>query len=119
MEERVDRHIEDKKIMPSQLGAFILSNSKRVPNNFSRPIDGFRNKNIYYQETDSLYIEKKHWEKLDKFGLVGNDLCQDKNDYGDGGIFYSLFLAPKIKYSLTINEYGLVEEHKKFKVLEM
>ena len=29
--------------------------------------------------------------------------------------FYSLFLAPKVKYCLTINEYGLVEEHKTFK----
>ena len=38
-----------------------------------------------------------------------------KNDYGDGGIFYGLFLATKIKYCLTINEYGLVEEHKTFK----
>ena len=27
-------------------------------------------------------------------------------DY-DGGIFYSLFLAPKVKYCLTIIEYGI------------
>ena len=29
--------------------------------------------------------------------------------------FCSLFLAPKIKYCLTINEYGIVEERKIFK----
>ena len=50
-----------------------------------------------------------------KTSLVGGNLLQGKNDYGDGGIFYSLFLAPKVKYCLTINEYGLVEEHKTFK----
>ena len=28
---------------------------------------------------------------------------------------YGLFLAPKIKHCLTINEYGIMEEHKIFK----
>ena len=102
--------------MPSQLGAFILSNSKRIMNNFVKVvIDGFKTNKVYYGDTDSIYIEKKHWDILDKAKLVGNDLCQGKNDYGDGGIFYSLFLAPKVKYCLTINEYGIVEEHKTFK----
>ena len=31
------------------------------------------------------------------------------------GIFYGLFLAPKIKYCLTIDEYGIISEHKTFK----
>ena len=30
-------------------------------NNFIRVIDGFKTNNVYYQDTDSLYIEKKHW----------------------------------------------------------
>ena len=115
MDEGIDNEIEDRNTMPSQLGAFILSNSKRIMNNFIRVIDGFKTNNVYYQDTDSLYIEKKHWNSLDKAMLVGNDLLQGKNDYGDGGIFYSLFLAPKVKYCLTINEYGIVEEHKTFK----
>ena len=38
-----------------------------------------------------------------------------KNDYKDGSIFYGLFLAPKIKYCLTINKYGVIDEHKTFK----
>ena len=84
-------------------------------NNFIRIIDGFKSNNVYYQDTDSLYIHKKYWKELDKAGLVGNDLLQGKNDYGDGGIFYSLFLAPKVKYCLTINEFGIIEEHKTFK----
>ena len=32
-----------------------------------------------------------------------------------GGIFYGLFLAPKIKYCVTIDEFGTVQEHKTFK----
>ena len=30
-------------------------------------------------------------------------------------MFYGLFLAPKIKYWLTINKYGVIDEHKTFK----
>ena len=30
-------------------------------------------------------------------------------------MFFGLFLAPKIKYCLTINEFGVIEEHKTFK----
>ena len=59
LDEGIDKEIEDKNTMPSQLGASILSNSKRIMNNFVRIIDGFKNNNVYYQDTDSLYIEKK------------------------------------------------------------
>ena len=84
-------------------------------NNFIHAIDGFYTNDVYYTDTDSLYIENKHWDKLDKAGLVGKGLIQGKNDYKDGGIFYGLFLAPKIKYCLTINNYGVIDEHKTFK----
>ena len=53
--------------------------------------------------------------KLDQAGLVGKNLLQSKNDYKDGGIFYGLFLGPKIKYCLTTNKYGVIDEHKTFK----
>ena len=52
---------------------------------------------------------------LDKASLVGKNLCQDKNYYKTGGIFYALFLAPKIKYCLTINELGVIGQHMTFK----
>ena len=52
---------------------------------------------------------------LDKANLVGEELCQGKNDYKTGGIFYGLFLAAKIKYCLTIDEFGVIKEHKTFK----
>ena len=104
-----------KNTLPSHLGAFILSNSKRIMNNFIREINGFYNNSIYYGDTDSLYIEKKYWDVLDKVYLVGKNLCQGKNDYKTGGIFYGFFLAPKIKYCLTINELGVIEQHMTFK----
>ena len=47
--------------------------------------------------------------------MVGRNLLPAKNDYTGGGIFYGLFLAPKIKYFSTINKYGVINEHKTFK----
>ena len=47
--------------------------------------------------------------------MVGKALLQGEKDYKDGGIFYRLFLAPKIKYCLTINKYGVIDEHRTFK----
>ena len=114
-----DAGLEDeiKKVntMPLHLGAFVLSNSKRYMNNFIHAINGFFTNDVYYTDTDSLYIENKHWDKLEKASLVGKNLLQGKNDYKDGGIFFGLFLAPKIKYCLTINKYGVIDEHKTFK----
>ena len=104
-----------KNTLPSHLGAFILSNSKRIMNNFIREINGFYNNSIYYGDTDSLYIEERCWDVLDKENLVGKYLCQGKNDYKTGGIFYGLFLAPKIKYVSTINDYGIIQQHMTFK----
>ena len=84
---------EVKKVntLPLQLVVFILSNSKRFMNNFIHAIDGFYSNDEYYTDTDSLYIENKHWEKLKEKNFVGKNLLQGKNDYGDAGIFYGLF----------------------------
>ena len=60
-----------KNTLPNHLGAFILSNSKRIINNFIREINGFYNNIIYYGDRDSLYIEKIYWDVLDKANLVG------------------------------------------------
>ena len=111
----LDDDYDIKKTLPAVLLAFTLSISKRIMNNFIREINGFYNITIYYTDRDSLYIEKKYWDVLDKANLVGEDLCQGKNDYKTGGIFYGLFLAPKIKYCLTIDGYGIIQEHKMFK----
>ena len=114
-----DEGLEDKVknviTLPLKLAVFILSNSKRIMNNFIHAVDGFYTNDVYYTDTDSLYFESKHWDKVIKARLVDKNLLQGKSDYGDGGIFSSLFLAPKIKYCLTINKYGVTDEHKTFK----
>ena len=81
-------------------------------NNFVTEINGFYNYSIYYGDTVSLYIEKKPWDVLDRANLVGERLCQGKIDYKTGGIFYGLVLAPKIKFSLIIDDYGITEKYK-------
>ena len=111
----LDDDCDIKNTLPAVLGAFILANSRRIMNKFVREINGFYESNIYYTDTDSLYIEKKYWDVLDKANLVGDNLCQGKNDYKSGGIFYGLYIAPKIKYCLTIDGYGIIKEHKTFK----
>ena len=114
-----DAGLEDeiKKLntMPLHSTAFVLSNSKRIMNNFIHAINGLYSNDVFYTDTDSLYIENKHWDKLDKAGLVGKNLLQRKNDYKEEGIFYGLFLAPKIKYCVTTNKFGVIDEHKTFK----
>ena len=90
-----DNDVEN--ILPSHLGAFILSNSKRIMNDFLREINGFYNNCIFYSDTYSLYIEENNWDVLDKAKIVGSNLYQGKNDYNSGGIFYGLILAPKMK----------------------
>ena len=101
--------------MPLHSGAFVLSNSKRIMNNFIHAMNGFYTNDVYYSDIDSLYIENKHWDNLDKAGLVGKNSLQGKNDYKDRGILFGLFLAPKVKYCLTIIKYGVIDEHKTFK----
>ena len=53
---------------------------------------------------------------LYKTNLVGECLRQGTNDYKTGRIFYGLILAPKLKYCLTRDDYGIIQEHKTFKV---
>ena len=43
-----------KKTVPAHSGAFILSNSKRITNNFIREKDGSYSNNIYYSDNDSI-----------------------------------------------------------------
>ena len=55
-----DAGLEDevKKLntMPLHLGAFALSNSKRNMNNFIHASNGFYTNDVYYTDTDRLYI---------------------------------------------------------------
>ena len=84
-------------------------------NHFIHAINGFYTNGLSHEDTDNMYIESKHWDKLDKAGLLGKNLLQGKNDYKDGSNFYGLFLAPKIKYCVFINKYGIFDEQRTFK----
>ena len=77
----LDDDCDIKNGLLAVLGAFILTCSKRIMNNFIREINVFYNNSIYYGDTDSLYIERKSWDVLDKANLVGEDFRQGKNDY--------------------------------------
>ena len=114
-----DKGLEDevKKLntMPLHLGAFVLSNSERIMNNFIKAFDGFFGNDVHYSDTDSVYIENNYWNEVDGAGLVVKNLLQSKNDNKDGGIFYGVFLAPKLRYCLIINKYGVIHEQKTFK----
>ena len=103
-----------KSTLPSHLGAFLLSNSKRIMNNFIGEINGLYNSSIYHRDTDSVYTRKKYWDVLDKANLVGKILCRSKNDFKTSGIFYGLFLALKIKYVLNIDDFGIFQQHMTF-----
>ena len=61
-----DDDCDIKHTLLAHLGAFILSNSKRIKNNFIGEINGFYNNIISHGDNDSLYIEKKYWDVLDK-----------------------------------------------------
>ncbi|ESO87867.1 hypothetical protein LOTGIDRAFT_166168 [Lottia gigantea] len=78
--------------------------------------DGFYKPEIYYTDTDNLYISSSNWDKLNEAGLVSeNDYCKGKNDYGDGGIIYGLYLAPKVKYYIILTSGGILKDKKTFK----
>ena len=111
----IEDEVKKLNTMPLHLVSFVLNNSKRIMNIFIHAINGFNTNELYYEDTDSVYIENKRWDNLDKAGLVGKKLLQGKNDYKNGGIFHGLFLAPKIKICLTIYKYGVIDEHKTFK----
>ena len=116
-DEGVDDFDKAKSIntMSSQFGSCILSHSKRLMNDVIKQINGFYSNNIYYTDTNSLYIHKKHWSTLVDKGYVGTSLGLGENDYGDSGIFYACFLAPKIKYCLVIDDYGIISAKRTFK----
>ena len=95
----VDARLEDEVIklntLPLHLGAFLLSNSKILTNNFIHAIGGFCTIDVYHTDTDSLYVANKQWDKLDKAGLVEKICYREKKDYEEGVKLYGLSVAPK------------------------
>ena len=113
----VDDSGYSKKInsQPCHLESFILSNSKTLMSDVIFALHNFENTKIYYSDTDSIYTHKNDYEVLKTQGFIGKELFQSKNDSGDARIIYGLFLAPKIKYCLVINEIGVISQKTTFK----
>ena len=66
----LEDEIQKVNTMPLHLGAFVLSDSKRIMNKFIQAINGFYTNDVYYEDTDSMIIENKHWKNVYKTGLV-------------------------------------------------
>ena len=108
--EGVDDNEYSKKInsQPCHFGSGIISYSKRLMNDVIVALDGFKNHVIYYSDNDSVCIHKNGYNILKEQNVIGKDLFQSKNNYGDNGIVYDLFLAPKIKICTVIDDNGLL-----------
>ena len=101
--------------MPSHFGSSVLSHSKRLMNDVINQIGGFYNNNIYYTDTDSLYIHEKYWSDLVDNGFFGKSLSLGKNNYGNSGTFYAWCLAPEVKHCLVIDDCGVISARRTFK----
>ena len=84
-------------------------------NDVIKQIVGFYINSTYYTDTDSLYIHKKYWSSLVDNGFVDKCFGLAKNDYGNSGIFYAWFLAPKIKYCIVIDDFGDISAERTFR----
>ena len=76
VDEGADDYDKAKSIhtMPSHFGSCFLSHSKRLMNKIFREIDGIYSNRIYYGDTDSGYVHKKHWSTLFDNGFFGKFL---------------------------------------------
>ena len=50
-------------------------------------------------------LKKKHWEKINKPGFLGEELGYERNDFGFYGLFPALLPAAEIENCRKINLY--------------
>lgn len=99
--EVIIKNFHEKFNKPTQVAGYILSYSRALVNEIIRTVNP---RNIYYSDTDSLYIPLNiYTECVDKnlFGGMVTDskLCGFKNDYGDNVyITEAIFLDIKRYY---------------------
>ena len=96
-------------------GSFKLLHSKRLLNEVRSSLDGFKNKETYYIDTDSLYIHNDEYETSKTKRLIGKNLNQSINDYGRVGIVYGIFFAPKVENCFVIDENGIISQKTTFR----
>lgn len=83
---------------PIHLASFILSYSRKIMNNYIRQIGP---ENIYYGDTDSLYVKESVLNNL-SFDM-NSDLCGMKNDYGDGIVIEEAIFLDLKRYFVKFN----------------
>ena len=106
------------------LGVQILSMSKRIMNEVMVTAEDL-NINIYYQDTDSMHIQRNRLNDLAnefkrRFGreLIGTDLGQFHNDFDevrDGYAYQSIFNGKKMYIDLLKNDKGEYGIHYRMK----
>ena len=103
-------------LMPVNIAAEILSNSKVVMNKLIDLCGGIENPCGYYSDTDSLYVSNSKIPYLKSKGLIGTGLGQYKNDLGSNKhIILGFFPQPKIKFCVAIDDDGFMYLHRTMK----
>ena len=101
---------EDAEGVPAYIGAFILSYSRRIMNNYIKDV-GYEY--IYYGDTDSIYIDKFRFDELleqekalpieeRKYNVLG--MGKMKNDYGEGVVIEEATFIDNKRYLLKFND---------------
>ena len=99
--------IEDEAInKPMQLGAFVLSYSRRIMLNYNKILDPSLTKIVAtYSDTDSLHVTAEYYKKLYDLGLIKSELGYMSNDIkNDGLIIQEINLGSKMYMYKYINK---------------
>ena len=112
--------VSDEKIAkkPRQLGSFVLGYSRRLWLLFLETIDPVvENEITTYLDTDSLHISGKHFEKLNRSGLIHDDkLGFLSNDCDENAlIIKEINLSPKCYMYECLTENGEIKTTMKSK----
>lgn len=100
-----------RETKPFHLSAFILSYSRHIMNNLMRVVG---KENIYYSDTDSVYIKRSAAGKLGP-EFLHNELGGFKNDYGEGiYIDESIFVGIK-RYLMHFKDENVYDDESKRK----
>lgn len=98
------KNFHPQQSKPTHIASYVLAYSRALVNELIRLV---KPHNIYYSDTDSLYIPLNIFNKYKtRFGSKygSSELCGFKNDYGDGVyITKAIFLDLKRYYLKTFN----------------
>lgn len=82
---------------PTYIAGYILAYARKLMNEY---IDKIGRKNIWYQDTDSIYTRLSNVKDIE----LGLDLCQMKNDYGDNKYIDKAYFIDLKRYLLIFND---------------